>query len=62
MRLFARPNVTADAITTFGDTFTLTDAIYEDTLTTGQPLYVDLWWQAAQQPDLDYSLGVYLFG
>ncbi|MBZ0280664.1 MAG: glycosyltransferase family 39 protein [Anaerolineae bacterium] len=48
-------------VTTFGEQVVLGDNLPDAiNVERGQPLWLDLWWRAAQQPNADYSVGVYL--
>jgi hypothetical protein len=57
--LFERPDATVEPVT-FGDVFTLHDAVHSDEIGHDATLYVDLWWSVEQVVDRDYSFGVLL--
>jgi 4-amino-4-deoxy-L-arabinose transferase-like glycosyltransferase len=57
--LFERPDLAREPVV-FGDLFALRDVVLPETAQAGDLLHVDLWWEAAQPPTLDYSVGVFL--
>jgi mannosyltransferase len=57
--LFTRAQV-SDKPAVFGERFALADALFAESVRGGAALHVDLWWQAVETIDLDYSVGVYL--
>lgn len=44
----------------FGDLFTLHKIYAPDEISTGEKLWVSLWWSAVQAPDRDYTVSVFL--
>lgn len=44
----------------FGDLFALHEANSSTRADAGETIFVDLWWSAVDQPELDYSVGIYL--
>ncbi len=59
--LFGEVDLAANAITArYGDTLAVVDIITTLEVTAGAPLHIDLFWQALQPLELDYSVGVYL--
>jgi len=54
----ARPADTAPMV--FDEVFTLTGAVYDQRVSIGDDLVIDLWWTVDQTPPLDYSVGLFL--
>jgi len=59
MTLYEKPQLDVKAWQ-FGDLFTLRDALPPTQAHAGEKLSVDLWWSALKQPNLDYSVGVFI--
>jgi mannosyltransferase len=45
----------------FGDMFDLRGAVLPTAAHPGETIFADLWWSANTKPNLDYSIGTYLF-
>ena len=59
LTLYARPQLDGES-STFGDILILEDVLFADDVAHGETITLDMWWRAAEAPELDYSLGIFL--